>query len=326
MQEDLIFKHRNRLKKHFVNTSSVLLCGYKTLSDGAKQTYQVIDSLDWEDKETGESKGYVFPAIKTIAEMRSKGWRTIYRQIEELENAGLLTRMRRRNMPSILIIEDVSDNEANLYIEKFVNKGQRKFIKYGDKTEYSTNSTIVKNDNSQKAADLSKMTIAYKEKENELKENEINVNEDFKTFKNDGIKKLNRGQGTTSLRDILIQYKLDVPRKVKSKHNLQIKMNGIDKNQRDYLASEIADKLNDHKSLGCFRVIAEKVPQPVIFEVLSSIKETAGEGRIKTSKGALFVNIIQGYCDSHGIELGFNNSQKIAVNVNTSDYNSRIYR
>ncbi len=34
-----------------------------------------------------------------------------------------------------------------------------------------------------------------------------------------------------------------------------------------------------------------------------SINETAREGKIKVSRGALFVTIIQGYCDSHG-ELG----------------------
>lgn len=118
---------------------------------------------------------------------------------------------------------------------------------------------------------------------------------------------IKRKGGTKSLRDILIQYDLQVPRKAKKALNYQPKTTNFDKNERDYLASEIADKLNDHKSLGCFRVIAEKVPQPVIFEVLSSIKETDREGKIKVSRGALFVNIIQGYCENHSIELGFGN-------------------
>ncbi len=112
MQEDIIFKRRNRLKKHFTNTSNVLLYCYETLTDAAKITFQVIDSFDWEDKESQDSKGYVFPAVETIAKLRRASERTIRRHILELIGAKLLTRIRRRNKPSILYIEEVSDEEA----------------------------------------------------------------------------------------------------------------------------------------------------------------------------------------------------------------------
>ena len=102
MIEDIIFKRRNRLKKHFINISNVLLYGYRTLSDAAKITFQVIDGFDWEDAETQDSKGYVFPSIKTIAEIRGTSERTIFRHIKELEQVKLLTRIRQRNKPSIL--------------------------------------------------------------------------------------------------------------------------------------------------------------------------------------------------------------------------------
>ena len=81
MAEDIIFKRRNRLKKHFVPTSNVLLYCYRTVSDAAKITYQVIDSFDWESKETGDSKGYVFPATETLATIRNMSERTIQRHI-----------------------------------------------------------------------------------------------------------------------------------------------------------------------------------------------------------------------------------------------------
>ena len=51
MKEKIVFKRRNRLKKHFVNTSNVLLYGYQNVSDAAKITFQVIDGFDWENKE-----------------------------------------------------------------------------------------------------------------------------------------------------------------------------------------------------------------------------------------------------------------------------------
>ena len=74
---------------------------------------------------------------------------------------------------------------------------------------------------------------------------------------------------------------------------------------RDYLAQEIADKLGDAKSLGCYRKIADKIPQDVIFDVLSSVKDVAHSGKIRQSRGALFVEIIKRYAYGRGIELGF---------------------
>src|SRR5215216_1517554 len=92
----VIFQRRNRLKRHFVTTSNVLLYGYPQLSDAAKITYQVIDGFDWESKATGDSKGYVFPAVETLATIRHTTVRTIQRHLKELEAAQLLTRQRRQ--------------------------------------------------------------------------------------------------------------------------------------------------------------------------------------------------------------------------------------
>ena len=47
--EDLTVRRRNRLRHHYTLTSDVLLFGYEHLPDGAKLTYQVIDSFDWSD-------------------------------------------------------------------------------------------------------------------------------------------------------------------------------------------------------------------------------------------------------------------------------------
>ncbi len=314
LPEAIIFQRRNRLKRHFVNTSNVLLYGYKLLSAEAKITYQVIDSFDWEDKETGESKGYVYPAIETLAEIRNTSTRTIHRHIKELEKVKLLTRQRRSHKASYLIIEDVSKEEIKNYLDRYVTKAQKQEQTKrggGEGNGVMTKVSIDKNVTLLKGSQLTKMSLDNT-KEDELKENKINVNEDFKTLQRENrkeqTKKSNRG-GTKSLRDLLMQYDLQIPRKIKNEATVQRKTSkvngGIDKNQRDYLASEIAEKLNDHKSLGAFRVIAERVPQSVVFEVLSSIKETAREGKIKVSRGALFIDIIKGYCGSHDIDLGF---------------------
>src|SRR3712207_6084299 len=129
MAEDIIFRRRNRLKKHFTNTSKVLLYCYGRVSDAAKITYQIIDGFDWESKETGKSKGYVFPAVETIAKIRHTSVRTIQRHILELIQAQLLTRIRQRNKPSILYIEDVSDAEVQQYFHFFDAKEKHKDLR-----------------------------------------------------------------------------------------------------------------------------------------------------------------------------------------------------
>lgn len=299
--EEVIFKRRNRLKKHFVNTSNVLLYGYTTVSDAAKITYQVIDGFDWEDKETGDSKGYVFPATDTLAKIRSTTARTIRRHISELEQAGLLTRKRRSHKSSILIIEDVSDGEISSYTEKFLDekKGNTEGGSVPPQAKSTPNSkeqkiepqkeSTDKNVRSQ-ATQRTKMSAVYKKKENEgiKKKMKSNVNENF-TIKRDGK--------ASSIGEILKTYHMIQPKKQTKKPEKYAK--------RDYVAEQIAERLNDQKSLGCYRVIAEKIPDSVIFQTLASVEETNRAGKIRQSAGALFVEIMKKYGDNHSIDLGF---------------------
>ena len=127
----------------------------------------------------------------------------------------------------------------------------------------------------------------------------ISIDKKLKTNVNDELKiPTKEEKGTTeSLKDILTHYGLKKP------GNLDKPETVI---QRDYVAQEIADKLDDSKSLGCYRKIADKIPQDVIFDVLSSVKDVALSGKIRQSRGALFVEMIKKYAYGRGIELGFN--------------------
>gem|GEM_PF-2776029 len=399
MNEELIFKRRNRLKRHFVPTSNVLLSCYRTISDAAKITFQVIDGYDWESKDTGESKGYVFPAVETLVRLRGVVDRTIRRHIAELIEAKLLTRTRRRNLPSILYIEDVSDEE----VEKYFAIIQPQVTKEEGSVEAKkfTQSRTDKNVRSDMARERTKMSVAYM-KEYELKENEINVNDDLNSNLEKGNNEkfvdveqnntntsdsLNRNveatmlaekeqgsepkkrYGLQSISDIVKRFDISYSDEKASSGNVhqddikthdftssalvsptgELKLNSKksskekvtpwlaekialrnttrgegnkiktleqpqtkrkkltkeEKSKRDYFAKEIAMQLNDQKSLGCYRVIAEKVPEYIIFESLGSVKESWKEGKIKKSRGALFVNLIKEYCDKNHIDLAF---------------------
>jgi DNA-binding MarR family transcriptional regulator len=81
---------------------------HSDLSDGAKLTYQELVAYDFQDRERGICKGYVWPSIATLAEVRGKNERTIRGHLQELVEAGLITRERRRNTTSLLHFQNVT--------------------------------------------------------------------------------------------------------------------------------------------------------------------------------------------------------------------------
>jgi DNA-binding MarR family transcriptional regulator len=125
--EDLTIRHRNRLRHHYTQTSNVLLFGYQGVSDGAKLTYQVIDSFDWSNA-AGVRKGFAHPSLRRLAEIRGVEKRSIRRHLAELERARLITRQERTGRPSILVIEDSSTEETDLYLRTFAGSGEDRIV------------------------------------------------------------------------------------------------------------------------------------------------------------------------------------------------------
>jgi hypothetical protein len=120
--ENLIIRHRNRLRHHYTVTSNVFLYGYRGLSDGAKVTYLVVDSFDWSDA-AGLRKGFAHPSLGRLAKIRAVEKRSIRRHLAELEGVELITRKERPGKPSLLIIEDPSTEETDLYLRTFAGPG-----------------------------------------------------------------------------------------------------------------------------------------------------------------------------------------------------------
>jgi hypothetical protein len=316
MSGDVIFKKRIRAKDQYINTSLVLLYCYPDLSDAAKVTYQIIDSFDWESKGTGESKGYVFPSIDKLAQIRGTSKRTIFLHIQQLEKAQLLTRERRRNKPSILYIEDVSKKEYARYEETILGKRVQKPEDQEEKKpamptqkttqEYSTKSRSAKNCSSQKAREVQKIALAYNDEIPQRKHNEINVNENLqKDEQKKPERKVSVMQGVGDILKRFDPVNKHSAQKPKIQKKPLIKLSPNEKAKRDYLAQEMADSLGDQKSLGAFRVIAQAVPEIIIRDYLASVKETWKEGKIKQSRGALFISMIRQYSEKKQIDLGF---------------------
>lgn len=281
----VIFQRRNRLKRHFVTTSNVLLYGYPQLSDAAKITYQVIDGFDWESKETGDSKGYVFPAVETLATIRHTTVRTIQRHLKELEEAQLLTRQRRQYKPSLLVIEDMSAEAATAYETQYIS-ASRPIKRGGESSGLRSDIFVV----SRTPPETTKMSLASSKKEKEQrKEKEFNVNAQQK--------KRGTEQGSmASVRSIMMHY---APVRSLSREKTEPLA------KRDYLAETLADELNDRKSLGCYRHLAAKIPPDVLFTTLATVKELDKAGTIHTRPGAVFVDAIKRYATAKKIALDF---------------------
>jgi DNA-binding transcriptional ArsR family regulator len=125
--ESFSIQRRNRMRSHYTITSNVLLFGYSKLSDAAKVTYQVIDSFDWTD-DSGTSKGFAYPSLRLLSRIRGVERRSIRRHLAELESAGVITRRERVGQPSLLIIEDPSNEEVEKYLRDFDRGGEDKSV------------------------------------------------------------------------------------------------------------------------------------------------------------------------------------------------------
>ena len=75
--------------------------------------------------------------------------------------------------------------------------------------------------------------------------------------------------------------------------------------EKEELAKEIAEELNDDHSLGVFRAIVDKISEQQIRIFLSIIKDIHLTGKIKKSRGAMFISLAKAYAVKNNINLNF---------------------
>jgi DNA-binding transcriptional regulator YhcF (GntR family) len=74
--------------------------------------------------------------------------------------------------------------------------------------------------------------------------------------------------------------------------------------EQGYLVHEMLSVLRDAESEGYYRRLAATVPKDIIFEALSLVKRAVHEGKIRKSRGALFVAIVKRACADRGVMVG----------------------
>jgi predicted transcriptional regulator len=75
--------------------------------------------------------------------------------------------------------------------------------------------------------------------------------------------------------------------------------------EKELLAKEISEELNDSHSVGAFRSIVDKISEQRIRIFLSIIKDTYLTGKIKKNRGAMFVSLAKAYALKNNIDLNF---------------------
>jgi len=73
--------------------------------------------------------------------------------------------------------------------------------------------------------------------------------------------------------------------------------------EREGLVHEMLSVLQDTDSESYYRRLAATAPKDTIFEALSLVKRAVHEGKIRKSRGALFVAIVKRTCADRGIPL-----------------------
>jgi hypothetical protein len=64
------------------------------------------------------------------------------------------------------------------------------------------------------------------------------------------------------------------------------------KGRQDYLAGELARRLGDEKNLKYYRSISDKFPEATLFETASIVKDLFRQGKVKESRGPLFMRLL----------------------------------
>lgn len=73
--------------------------------------------------------------------------------------------------------------------------------------------------------------------------------------------------------------------------------------EKEFLAKDIAEQLGDDHSLGFYRKVVDTIPEHLIFQALSEVKDAFLTGRVKKSKAALFTTVIQDKAREHNISF-----------------------
>jgi len=259
----------------------------------------------------GENKA--FPSYETIAKKGSMSRSKAKYVVNSLVQKGLLKKEFRKS-------KDKNCYTSNLYTllnpkENNYKKGVGHVVTYPRSYsdlplghEVTPNNTSIKNtnlNNVNKAGSKRDVENSGEETKEEIAENEESINDIRRKIEEslkDG-KKCNFTKPKDSGKDKNIGFKgKHSNNSMVEKYTVQGKYRSREK---ELLAKEIAEELGDNHSLGAFRIVVDKISEQQIRIFLSIIKDTYLTGKIKKSRGAMFISLAKAYAVKNTINLNF---------------------
>jgi hypothetical protein len=309
---DRFYTEKEEVTLRFYQTPKALFNnpGYRGLSLGSKLMYSILrDRLDMSIKNNWKDENgfiYLVFSIEELSKLLEINKETVATYKKQLVKYGLIIDKRlgqgKSNMIYVLkpeVTEFLNTENPSSRIRK------NKLQEYG---KSDTNDTYIKK------TDLNNVNTAKSEE----------VVENFTQNKAEVI-----AANDEDINDIKIKIKKSLKEKEKSnfikpqdfereKNNYQKDWNSKDnkpeKNteskrhrlaEDESFAKEISEVLEDGHSLGAFRVIVDKISKQRIRIFLSIIKDTYLTGRIKKSRGAMFISLARDYARKNNINLNF---------------------
>jgi len=280
---------------------------YKGLSLGPKLMYSILrDRLDMSIKNNWkDEKGYIY-LIFSVEELAS---------LLEIDRTAVMR--YKKNLV-----------EYNLIIDKRLGQGNPNRI-YVLKPELSNGQ---KSQNTTSRSPKKGPLEVPKHNPNDTYVNETNLNNVNRTSSEGDVE--NSGE---EIKEITAEDINDIRRKIKESFRRKGKCNfvepkdsGKEKNtdpkgrypksikveeypgpkryrsrEKEQLAKEIAEELKDDHSLGAFRSVVDKISEQQIRIFLSIVKDAHLTGKIKKSRGAMFVSLAKTYAGKNNINLNF---------------------
>jgi len=258
----------------------------------------------------GENKA--FPSYETIAKKGSMSRSKAKYVVNSLVQKGLLKKEFRKS-------KEKNCYTSNLYTllnpKTKDKKGVGHVVTYprlcGDLPlghVVTPNNTSIKNtnlNNVNKAGSKRDVENSGEETKEEIAENEESINDIRRKIEEslkDG-KKCNFTKPKDSGKDKNIGFKgKHSNNSMVEKYTVQGKYRSREK---ELLAKEIAEELGDNHSLGAFRIVVDKISEQQIRIFLSIIKDTYLTGKIKKSRGAMFISLAKAYAVKNTINLNF---------------------
>ena len=309
---DRFYTEKEEVTLRFYQTPKALFKNprYKGLSLGAKLMYSILrDRLDmsiennWKDE-----KGYIYLifSIEELASLLEIDRKAVMRYKKLLVDYKLIIDKRlgqgRSNMIYVLKPE-LWDGQKS---QKGTSRSPKSVLP--EVQNKDTNDTYLKK------TDLNNVNTARREEvvENTTDKTAEVIAEDEEDI-NDIRRKIKKSMEENEKLDFIKPQ--DFGKENSADQKGGISLTGVSKTysaskryrprENEFFIQEIAEVLDDNHSLGAFGTVADKIPQQQIRMFLSIIKDTYLTGRIKKSRGAMFISLAKDYAEKNNINLNF---------------------